>query len=181
MNRSQLVLSFLGVVIVALGTSCSSAKKERLEQREKMSASSGLYCDFVNGEKYTDVEVVMNLEMAKRCDSSKSFSISHYKSPAEVIGMMYCCSLPRKADIARVSPAPLRSVAPHRSTAPAVVPAPVNNNKPAANTPSGGASATNPVTMPNTVTTPSSITTPPPTNNNLVNPANDDIDEVISE
>lgn len=39
---------------------------------------------------------MMNLEMAKRCDSAKPFSISGYKSPAEVSGMMYCCSLLKK-------------------------------------------------------------------------------------
>jgi hypothetical protein len=79
-------------------SSCSTARKERLEQRDKIAGTSGLYCDFINGEKFNDVEVVLNLEMGKRCDSTKPFSISGYKSTAEVVGMMYCCSTTKKAE-----------------------------------------------------------------------------------
>lgn len=100
-------MNFKNIIILAAAcgslVACSSAKKERLEQREKMAASSGFYCDFVNGEKYTDVEVVMNLDMGKRCDSGKPFSISQYRSPSDVVGMMYCCSMAKKADVATSS------------------------------------------------------------------------------
>lgn len=115
-NISQSIETF-AVLSLAFGllTSCSSAKKERLEQREKLANSSGMYCDFVNGEKYTDVEVVMNLEMAKKCDSAKQFSISQYRSPADVVGMMYCCSLNgtlnKKQELSK-SPPPTRPSSP---------------------------------------------------------------------
>jgi hypothetical protein len=69
----------------------SSSMKARKEQREKVSQTSRFYCDFVNGEVYPDVEIVLNLEMAKRCDSDKNFSISQYKTNSENVGMMYCC------------------------------------------------------------------------------------------
>ena len=71
----------------------SSQMKQRKEAREKVSQTSKLYCDFVNGELYPDVEIVLNLEMAKKCDSEKSFSITQYKTSNENNGVMYCCAL----------------------------------------------------------------------------------------
>lgn len=77
---------------------CASAKmKERKEQREKMVQTAHLYCDFVNGEIYqSDVEVALNLEMAKKCDSDKPFSVSQYRTPSENQGLIFCCSLAAK-------------------------------------------------------------------------------------
>lgn len=98
MTRTGLLFLLIASTAVMVLSSCSTARKERLEQREKIAGSSGLYCDFINGEKFNDVEVVLNLEMGKRCDSSKPFSISGYKSAAEVVGMMYCCSTTRKSE-----------------------------------------------------------------------------------
>lgn len=79
---------------------CASAKmKERKDQREKLIQTAHLYCDFVNGEVYqSDVEVALNLEMAKRCDSEKPFSISQYRTPSENQGLIFCCSLTAKAE-----------------------------------------------------------------------------------
>lgn len=82
------------LVLAALFTGCaSSQQKQRKEAREKISQSSKLYCDFVNGELFPDVEVVLNLEMGKRCDSEKNFSISQYRTSNENVGIMYCCAL----------------------------------------------------------------------------------------
>lgn len=87
----------LGFLSMAFLAGCSSSKiKERREQRERVSQSARLYCDFINGEMYPDVEVALNLEMAKRCDSDKPFSITAYKTPAENPGIMYCCATPTK-------------------------------------------------------------------------------------
>lgn len=79
---------------------CASSKmKERKEQREKMVQASHLYCDFINGEVYqSDVEVVLNLEMAKKCDSEKPFSVSQYRTPSENQGLIFCCSLSARAE-----------------------------------------------------------------------------------
>lgn len=83
---------FAVLLSLALFSGCaSSSMKARKEQREKVSQSSRFYCDFVNGEVYPDVEIALNLEMAKRCDSDRSFSISQYKTPSDNVGLMYCC------------------------------------------------------------------------------------------
>lgn len=79
---------------VALLSACASGKmKERKDQRDKAAQASKIYCEFINGEVYPDVDVALNLEMAKRCDSDKPFSITQYKTPSENNGVMYCCSL----------------------------------------------------------------------------------------
>jgi hypothetical protein len=74
-------------------TACSSARKARQAEREKAINSTGFVCDFVNGDAYADIEVQLNLEMAKRCDSNKNFSMSYFKNSADVTGIVYCCSL----------------------------------------------------------------------------------------
>lgn len=82
----------LGVVTAFLLSACASSHyKARQEQREKLAASSGMYCEWVNGEKHSDVDVELSLEMAKRCDSSKSFSITTYKNTSDQNGVIYCC------------------------------------------------------------------------------------------
>ncbi len=82
-----LVVSFIFV------TGCASSQmKQRKEAREKISQSSKMYCDFVNGELFPDIEVVLNLEMAKKCDGEKNFSITQYKTSNENMGIMYCCN-----------------------------------------------------------------------------------------
>ena len=82
------------VLSFALLAGCASSQiKARKDQREKASQASGMYCDFVNGELYPDVEVQLNLEMAKRCDDDKSYTITNYKTSNENMGLVYCCSL----------------------------------------------------------------------------------------
>lgn len=121
MSRSGFNFFLVSALGICVLSACSTAKKERLDQRETLSKSSGIYCDFVNGEKFNDVEVMMNLEMAKRCDSAKPFSISGYKSPAEVSGMMYCCSLLKKGESG--------SGAMAKSTSPSLAPSSGNSAK----------------------------------------------------
>ncbi len=95
-----------------LGGCASSQMKARKEQRDKASQSSKLYCDFVNGELYPDVEVMLNLEMSKRCDSEKSFSLTNYKTSNENMGIIYCCALPeRDLKTAKSEPLPPTSAA----------------------------------------------------------------------
>ena len=76
-----------------LGGCASSQMKQRKEQRDRIVQSSKLYCDFINGEIFPDVEVQLNLEMAKRCDSNKNFTVTNYKTSNENVGVIFCCAI----------------------------------------------------------------------------------------
>jgi hypothetical protein len=91
----SLALSICALIIFA---GCTSATvKARRDQRERMVKEGGkIYCEFMNGEQYPDIDIAMNLEMAKRCDPDKAFTISNYKTPAETVGLMYCCTMSSK-------------------------------------------------------------------------------------
>ncbi len=97
--------------------SCSSAKKQRLEEREKLAANTGFYCQFINGDEYQDFEVVLNVEMAKRCEANRPFSITSYKSAADIHGLLYCCTMKNGAQTLlgtkAKTPPPPRSEAHH--------------------------------------------------------------------
>jgi hypothetical protein len=133
MNSRQGSLLLVGFIASAsvLLSGCASGRKQKFEQREKLAASSGLYCDFINGDKNKEVELELNLMMANKCDSEKNFSITNYKTPAEVTGVLYCCSIKRpeklekpamdikpttfKSPAARPEPPP-KAVAPNTAT-----------------------------------------------------------------
>lgn len=91
--RLAVLFSLLGVL-----SACSNAQKIRMQERERISNHSGLFCDFVNGDEYPDVEVELNLQMARRCDANKAFTISDYKNGSDAQGMLFCCALPRKEE-----------------------------------------------------------------------------------
>ncbi len=81
-------------LVAGLLSGCASAKfKERQMQRDKLAASSGMFCEFVSGEDHPDVDVEMNMKMAQKCDASKPFSITSYKNSSENFGLVYCCSV----------------------------------------------------------------------------------------
>lgn len=107
MSRQGCLL-FTSIVISMLFLSgCASGRKQKLEQREKLAASSGLYCDFVNGDKNKEVELELNVLMSKKCDPDRPFSISNYKSPADVTGVLYCCAVKKaEARSAEMKPSP---------------------------------------------------------------------------
>jgi hypothetical protein len=85
---------------VALVVGCASSQmKTRKAERDKVSATSKLYCDFVNGDVYPDIEVALNIEMARRCDSSKAMSMTSYRSPSEATGIIYCCAMREKEEM----------------------------------------------------------------------------------
>lgn len=82
-------------------TGCSSSKiKERKEQRDRIVQTSKMYCEFINGEQYPDMDVALNLEMAKKCDSEKPFSLTNYKTPTENPGILFCCSPSSRSQMA---------------------------------------------------------------------------------
>ncbi|PIS10688.1 MAG: hypothetical protein COT73_07950 [Bdellovibrio sp. CG10_big_fil_rev_8_21_14_0_10_47_8] len=83
---------FISGLLILAGCA-SSSMKQRKEQRDKLVQAGGkMYCEFINGDVYSDIDVALNIEMAKRCDVDKPFSISQYKTPSENQGIMYCCS-----------------------------------------------------------------------------------------
>lgn len=101
---AALALSFL-----FLSACASSAMKARKDQQTKVAQSAKLYCEFVNGEIYPDVDVALNIEMAKRCDSDKPFSITAYKTPSENQGVMYCCSTGKNSIAAAATSTPAKA------------------------------------------------------------------------
>ncbi len=76
-----------------LSACASGTFKARQEQREKLASSSGMYCEFINGDKYPDTDVELNMQMARRCDANRNFSIINYKNASDQIGVMYCCAM----------------------------------------------------------------------------------------
>ncbi len=78
-------------------TACSTALKQRQAERERVSQNSGLYCEFVNGDDHNDIDVEMNLQMAKKCDISKQFSFTNYKNASDIFGVIYCCNSAKKS------------------------------------------------------------------------------------
>lgn len=105
------------LILVSTLVGCSSAQKQRKEQREKVVQTSGLYCEFVNGELFADIDVALNLEMAKRCDPNRNFTISSYRTPSNNQGVLYCCATRDAAkSVSKNSSSPSPVVAPARST-----------------------------------------------------------------
>lgn len=106
MVRQRLIL-FSSVVLMLSG--CASGTfKARQEQREKMADSSGMFCEFVSGDLFPDLDVELSMQMARRCDSSKNFSISNYKNSSGQSGVIYCCSTVSKAEKKVSAPVPAK-------------------------------------------------------------------------
>ena len=117
MSRQGCLRNFLGLALTtAFFVGCASNKK-KYEQRDKMAAQSGLYCDFLNGDKSKEIEVDLNISMAKKCDSDKNFSITNYKNAAEVHGVMYCCSIKDSKESPAVASSPVKPQAPATTSA----------------------------------------------------------------
>lgn len=76
----------------------SSQMKARKEQRDKIAQSSKLYCEFINGDTYPDIDVALNIEMSKHCDGNKAPALTSYRSPSEAVGIVYCCSMKEKEE-----------------------------------------------------------------------------------
>ncbi|MBX3016744.1 MAG: hypothetical protein KF767_02555 [Bdellovibrionaceae bacterium] len=87
----------LAPVLLALPfvlSACSSAElKQRQEVRDRVVKSSGLYCEFMNGDANPDIDVAVNIAMGAKCDADKDFSITSYRSPSEINGVMFCCAV----------------------------------------------------------------------------------------
>ncbi len=85
-------ISLFGISALIVLAGCSGAQKARKEEREKLVQSKGVFCDFVSESDFKDVDIELNLRLAKRCDASKPFSITNYKRVSENPGVLYCCN-----------------------------------------------------------------------------------------
>lgn len=85
-------LTSMGLLFVLVLTGCSSSQKARRQERERVVQSKGVYCDFVSEADFNDVDIELNLRLAKRCDASKPFSITTHKRVSENPGVLYCCN-----------------------------------------------------------------------------------------
>jgi hypothetical protein len=82
-------------LIILFGLSCSGrkAREARLKERDEVIKQSRLYCQFLSGEDFPDIDVKTNIEVGKKCDESKPLSLSHYVTPSKISGVLYCCNL----------------------------------------------------------------------------------------
>ncbi len=82
----------LAVVGLFMFSGCSSAYKARQEERNKVAGTSGHYCEFVNGDAHNDVDVELTLQMSKKCETSKPYTLTSYKNASDIFGVIYCCA-----------------------------------------------------------------------------------------
>lgn len=83
---------FCGLIGSIILSGCSGAQKARKEERERLVQAKGIYCDFVSESDFKDIEIELNLRLAKKCDPNKQYSIINYKRVSENPGIMYCCN-----------------------------------------------------------------------------------------
>ena len=100
LGQGRLIKSFMTLALFATVLAGCSSNKKKYELRDKIASSSGLFCDFINGDKYKEVEIELNVAMARKCDPDKPYSITGYRNASEVHGMMYCCSTKKVASAA---------------------------------------------------------------------------------
>ena len=82
-----------GFILFILSSCSSSSKKQRLVQRDHLVAAKKFYCEFINGEKYVDIDVALNIFMAEKCDGNRPFSITGYRSISDIPGVLFCCNI----------------------------------------------------------------------------------------
>lgn len=85
-------IGILGLAFAIIISGCSAAQKARREERDRVVQSKGVLCDFVSESDFKDIDIELNLRIAKRCDASKPFNISSYKRVSENPGVLYCCN-----------------------------------------------------------------------------------------
>lgn len=89
---SKRILVGIALASTVLFSGCSTAYKTRQEEKTKVAAATGHYCEFINGDSHNDVDVELTLQMTKKCDVSKPFTMTNYKNASDIFGIVYCCS-----------------------------------------------------------------------------------------
>ncbi|MBL7543521.1 MAG: hypothetical protein JNL11_06870 [Bdellovibrionaceae bacterium] len=79
------------VVSMVMFVGCSTAYKQRQEERNKIASTSGHYCEFVNGDAHNDVDVELTMQMSKKCDMNKPYTLTNYKNASDIFGVIFCC------------------------------------------------------------------------------------------
>ncbi|AHZ83585.1 hypothetical protein AB1A81_14695 [Bdellovibrio bacteriovorus] len=95
---SRRLLFALSTSALILSGCASGSFKARQEQREKMAASTGMFCEFLSGDVYHDLDVELSMKMANRCDANRNFSITNYKNTSDQNGVIYCCATSGRAE-----------------------------------------------------------------------------------
>lgn len=124
MNRRFVSIFCIGTVFLFLA-GCASHYKKRQQQRDRVAAATGLFCEFVSGDEFTDVDVEINIRMAKKCDLEKPLNFTSYKNASDNFGIVYCCQTGKssapKVEKSKLNEeagldldAPLNSVAPSK-------------------------------------------------------------------
>lgn len=103
---SKRILIGLALASAVFFSGCSSAYKARQEERNKIAASTGHYCEFVNGDAHNDVDVELTMQMSKKCDSSKPYTMTNYKNASDIFGVIFCCAYQRGKALAPSSAKP---------------------------------------------------------------------------
>lgn len=98
LGQGRLIKSFMTLALFAVVFAGCSTNKKKHDLRERAANATGLFCDFVNGDKHKEVELELNVSMARKCDPEKPYSITGYRNASEVHGLMYCCSMRKVAD-----------------------------------------------------------------------------------
>lgn len=115
LGHGRLIKGIIALSMAAAALTGCASNKKKYDQRDKVASSSGLFCDFVNGDKTKEVEVELNLSMAKKCDPEKPYSVTGYKNASEVHGLVYCCNMKQMGQTKAQSTAKKEAPAPQPS------------------------------------------------------------------
>jgi hypothetical protein len=88
----------ISTFVIALGACASSDRRQRQVIRDQVVAGTKFYCEFLNGEKYTDIDVALNIAIGEKCELLRQVSITGYRSISEIPGVIYCCNLKVKGE-----------------------------------------------------------------------------------
>lgn len=89
-------LGLLSIVSFVVVSCASSERRMRQQVREQVSQNARFYCDFINAEKFSDFEVTLNIAMAERCEGTQPFTVTSFRTPSDIPGLLYCCNMKSK-------------------------------------------------------------------------------------
>lgn len=99
-SNLKIVMGVFFAAVLMATAGCSSARlKERKGERERVAASSRMFCEFISAEEHQDFDVELNLQMGRKCDVDRSFSVTAFRTPSDNQGLVYCCSLKNQGEV----------------------------------------------------------------------------------